>query len=392
MSSESRVKNIGLRGVTVADSAISFIDGDKGVLIYRGYRIEDLADHSSFMETAYLLLYGTLPTVDEVNTFSERVKAARGVPGFVIDAMKNFPSKAKPMDVLQSVVPMLAMEKEYDDTLDRELYLERAINLIAKMPSITAAWHRIRNNLEPLMPDASLGHAANFLWMLQGKKPDPATAKDLDVCLVLHADHTFNASTFAAREVVSTRAPICAGVAAGLGALSGRLHGGANAKVMDMLLELEHEKDVKGWVVDRIANGRKIMGFGHAIYKTGDPRAAYLKKMGSRLGEQTGQRWFELSQQVEDATLAEFGKQGKTTVLPNVDYMSAPVYYMMGIPMDIMTPIFAISRVAGWCAHIIEEQFADAQDKPALYRPKAEYVGEYCGLMGCEYTPPENRK
>lgn len=392
MSSKSRVKNIGLRGVTVADSAISFIDGDKGVLIYRGYRIEDLADHSSFMETAYLLLNGTLPTVDEVNIFSERVKAARELPGYVIDAMRSFPSNAKPMDVLQAVVPMFAMEKEYDDTLDRALYLERAINLIAKMPSVTATWHRIRNNLDPLMPDASLDHAANFLWMLQGKKPDPATAKDLDICLVLHADHTFNASTFAAREVVSTRASICAGVAAGLGALSGRLHGGANAKVMDMLLELEHEKDVKGWVIDRIANGRKIMGFGHAIYKTGDPRAAYLKKMGRRLGEQTGQRWFDLSQQVEEATLAEFAKQGKTTVLPNVDYMSAPVYYMMGIPMDIMTPIFAISRVAGWCAHIIEELFADAQDKPALYRPKAEYVGEYCGLMGCEYVPPEKRQ
>ncbi|PIE63732.1 MAG: citrate (Si)-synthase, partial [Desulfobacterales bacterium] len=277
MTSESQVKNIGLRGVAVADSAISFIDGDKGVLIYRGYRIEDLADQSSFMETAYLLLNGTLPTTDEVTLFSEQVKAAREVPGFVIDAMKGFPVSAKPMDVLQAVVPMLAMEFDYDDTLDRQLYVDRAINLIAKMPSITAAWHRIRNGLDPLLPDASLGHAANFLWMLKGEKPNQETAKDLDVCFVLHADHTFNASTFAAREVVSTRAPICAGVAAAIGALSGRLHGGANARVMAMLLELEQVDDVEGWVIDRIANDKKIMGFGHAIYRTGDPRAAYLK-------------------------------------------------------------------------------------------------------------------
>ncbi len=226
MDSESQVKNTGLRGVTVADSAISFIDGDKGVLIYRGYRIEDLADQSSFMETAYLLLNGVLPVTDEIEAFSRQVKAARELPGFVIDAMKGFPAGAKPMDVLQAVVPMLAMEQDYDDMLERELYIARAINLIAKMPTITAAWHRLRNGLAPLLPDASLGHAANFLWMLKGEKPDTATARDLDICLVLHADHTFNASTFAAREVVSTKAPICAGVAAGLGALSGSLHAG----------------------------------------------------------------------------------------------------------------------------------------------------------------------
>jgi citrate synthase len=228
--------------------------------------------------------------------------------------------------------------------------------------------------------------------MLQGKKPDAATAHDLDVCLVLHADHTFNASTFAAREVVSTRASLFAGVAAGLGALSGSLHGGANAKVMEMLLKLENEPDIEGWVKKQLSEGDRIMGMGHAIYKTGDPRAVYLKKMGQRLGEQTGGKWAAISQKIEETALAIFAERGKTTILPNVDFNSAPVYYLMGIPTDLMTPVFAISRVAGWCAHIIEEQFADAQGKPALYRPQAQYVGEYCGLMGCEYSPVDKRK
>ncbi|WP_028585714.1 citrate synthase [Desulfogranum mediterraneum] len=391
MSKEVHVKNIGLRGVTVADSAISFIDGEQGVLIYRGYRIEDLADHSTFMETAYLLLHGSLPTREEVAGFSEQVRAARELPDFLYACMKRWPVTAHPMDVLQAAVPLLAMADGQGEALDRDRYLANSIGLIAKLPTITAAWHRIRHGQEPLAPDDSLDHAANFLWMLQGEKPHPETAHDLDVCLILHADHTFNASTFAAREVVSTRASIYAGVTAALGALSGSLHGGANTRVMQMLLELEDEDDVAAWVHARLAQGKKVMGFGHAIYKTGDPRAAYLKKMGKRLGDHSGQNWFTLSQQVEDATLAEFRAKGKTTILPNVDFMSAPVYHMMGIPLDVMTPIFAFSRVAGWCSHIIEEQFADAQGKPALYRPKAEYVGEYCGLMGCEYSPPEER-
>lgn len=392
MVEEKRIKNIGLRGVTVADSAISFIDGEKGVLIYRGYRIEDLADRSSFMETAYLLLFGTLPTPEQVKAFSDDVKAVRALPSFVLDCMQKMPGDARPMDVLQAVVPMLAMAEHSDDTIDRDQYLVRSMKLIAQLPTVTAAWHRIRFGLDPIPPDDSLDHAENFLWMLQGKKPDPKTAHDLDVCLILHADHTFNASTFAAREVVSTRASIYAGVTAGLGALSGSLHGGANTRVMQMMLELEKEEDIEGWVQNRLDQGEKIMGFGHAIYKTGDPRATYLKKMGRRLGDKTGKRWFEISNRIEEKTLEEFAKKGKTTILPNVDYMSAPVYYMMGIPMDLMTAIFAMSRVAGWCAHIIEEQFADAQGKPALYRPKAEYVGEYCGLMGCEYIPPDKRK
>ncbi|MGE4558917.1 MAG: citrate/2-methylcitrate synthase [Desulfobulbus sp.] len=392
MSEEIRMKNTGLRGVTIADSAISFIDGEKGVLIYRGYRIEDLADRSSFMETAFLLLFGTLPSGEQLAGFTQQVKNMRTVPAYIIESMQLWPKDARPMDVLQATVPMLAMAEPHSDAMDRDLCLQRSIGLLARLPTLVAAWHRIRNGQPVLEPDPELDHAGNFLWMLLGRKPDSATAHDLDVCLILHADHTFNASTFAAREVVSTRASLYAGVAAGLGALSGSLHGGANAKVMEMLLKLENEPDIEGWVKKQLNEGDRIMGMGHAIYKTGDPRAVYLKKMGQRLGRQTGGKWAAISQKIEETALAIFTARGKTTILPNVDFNSAPVYYLMGIPTDLMTPVFAISRVAGWCAHIIEEQFADAQGKPALYRPQAQYVGEYCGLMGCEYSPMDTRK
>jgi len=386
------VKNTGLRGITVADTKISFIDAEKGVLIYRGYRIEELAERSTFAEVAYLLLNGSLPGAEELRKFEKEVTAARDVPTYVYFCMKDWPKGAKPMDVLQACVPVLAMADPELAEESREANVRMAIRLIARVPVVVAAWHRIRNGLEPLASDPSLSHTANFLWLLHGKRPDAKTARDLDVCLILHADHTFNASTFACREVVSTRAPMYAGIAAGIGALSGSLHGGANAEVMKMLLELESEKDIPGWVKARLDKGDRIMGMGHAVYKTMDPRARFLKDMAYRIGKKTGQsRWHELSTQIETAGLEEFKKRGKTEIQPNVDFFSAPVYHMMGIPRDLMTPIFAISRTAGWCSHIIEEKFAEAQEKPALYRPQAEYVGQYCGLMGCEYSPPEDR-
>jgi len=386
------VKNTGLRGVTVADTKISFIDGEKGILIYRGYRIEDLAKHSTFPEVAFLLLNGILPEKKALQDFEERITEARRVPDFVFESMKHLPGGARPMDVLQAAVPALAIGDGDIGDETREANVRMAVRLIARVPAVAAAWHRIRQGLDPLPPDESLSHAANFLWQLHGKKPDPEMARDLDVCLILHADHTFNASTFACREVVSTRAHMYAGVAAGVGALSGSLHGGANAEVMKMLLELEQETDIPGWVKGRIDQGERIMGMGHAVYKTMDPRARFLKDMAFRLGKKTGQsRWHELSTQIEEAGLKEFSSRGKSNIQPNVDFYSAPVYHIMGIPRDLMTPIFAISRVAGWCSHIIEEKFAEAQEKPALYRPQAEYVGEYCGLMGCEYEPPEKR-
>jgi citrate synthase len=392
MSETVRVKNIGLRGVTVADTKISFIDGAQGILIYRGYRIEELAERASFLETAFLLLHGALPTTSQLESFSLQVAAARELPGFIRDSLKRWPRSSHPMDVLQASVPLLAMADPELAVATREADAHKAIRLIARLPEVVAAWHRIRQGLEPLAADPDLPHAANFLWQLTGAKPDAEMAHDLDVCLILHADHTFNASTFACREVVSTQAHMYAGVAAGVGALAGALHGGANAQVMKMLLALEHETDIAAWVQTQLEQGRKIMGMGHAVYKTTDPRANFLKDMSRRLGKKLGQeRWYQLSSQIEATAVEEFNRRGKTTIRPNVDFYSAPVYHMMGIPGDLMTPIFAMSRIAGWCSHIIEEKYAEAQDKPALYRPAAEYVGHYCGEVGCTFQPVEAR-
>lgn len=382
------VKNIGLRGVAVADTKVSFIDGQKGILIYRGYRIEELAERSNFLETAHLLLNGYLPGPGELAAFEEDVKQARPLPGYLVDCLKRLPKDSEPMDVIQAAVPILATADPDLLGETREDNVRMAVRLIARIPAVTAAWNRIRNGLEPLPPDDTLPHAANFLWQLTGAKPDDQTALDLDTCLVLHADHTFNASTFACREVCSTRAHMYAAVAAGVGALSGSLHGGANTRVMRMLQALESEPDVTQWVKNRIDAGERIMGLGHAVYKTMDPRARYLKAMATRLGKSKGlEKWDHLSKLVEKTAVEEFDRRGKTEIRPNVDFYSAPVYHMMGIPADLFTPIFAISRIAGWCSHIIEEKFAEAQDKPMLYRPQAEYVGNYCGLMGCEYEP-----
>ncbi|MDD3472324.1 MAG: citrate/2-methylcitrate synthase, partial [Syntrophaceae bacterium] len=230
------IKNTGLRGITVADTKISFIDGIQGILIYRGYRIEELAEKSTFLETAYLLLNGELPSTQELSIFSRQVFESSALPKFVLDSLRTFPSNADPMDVLQASAPILAMDDPDLNGESREANERMATRLIARLPSVVAAWHRIRNGLEPLDPDPALSHAANFLWMLQGKRPDEQTARDLDCCLILHADHTFNASTFACREVCSTKAHMYAAVTAGIGALSGSLHGGANMRVMGMLL------------------------------------------------------------------------------------------------------------------------------------------------------------
>ncbi len=392
MAETVNVKNMGLRGVTVADTKISFIDGEKGVLIYRGYRIEQLAEESTFPEVAYLILNGHLPGKAELEAFEKKLKAARDIPGYIIDALKVFPKDSAPMDVLQAAVPMLAMDDPDLNGESREANENMAVRLISRLPVIVAAWHRIREGKHLLASDDKYSLAENFLWQLKGEKPDPEMAKDLDTCLILHADHTFNASTFACREVVSTRAHMYAGVTAGIGALSGSLHGGANQQVMKMLFALEKEKDIPGWIVKELDGGGRIMGMGHAVYKTMDPRAKFLKEMGKRLGEKTGNKiWHDLSMQIEKYGVEEFKKRSKDNIQPNVDFFSAPVYHIMGIPLDLMTPIFAMSRVSGWCGHIIEEKFAEAQGKPALYRPTAEYIGNYCGLTGCEYEALDER-
>ena len=393
MAETVNVKNMGLRGVTVADTKVSFIDGEKGILIYRGYRIEDLAEKSSFMEVSHLLLNGSLPSKGELEAFETQVVQARQVPEHIFACFAKWPKEAKPMDVLQAAIPMLAMVDPDLEEDTRDANARQAIRLLARLPGLVAGWHRIRQGLDPLPSDNTLSHGADFLWQLHGDVTDEDMARDLDTCLTLHADHTFNASTFACREVVSTRAHMYAGVTAGIGALSGSLHGGANTQVMAMLYELELEKDIPAWVKSQMESGKRIMGMGHAVYKTMDPRARFLKAMGSRLAKKTGQeRLHDLSTQIEEASLAAFKERGKTTLQPNVDFYSAPVYHMMGIPGDLMTPVFAMARVPGWCAHVIEEKFAEAQGKPALYRPRAEYVGQYCGLMGCTFEPMEGRE
>ena len=384
-------KNIGLRGIEVADTRISNIDGEKGKLIYRGYDIVELTNKSSFEETAYLLLYDNLPTKKQLREFNSKLIDARYIPKQMQKNMGNWRKDADPMDMLQAFVAALA--GYYDEEFsNKDASYDRAINLIAKVPTIVASWQRIRNNLDIIDPDPSLSHAANFLYMMSGKKPDSEVERIFDVCLILHADHTFNASTFTARQVASTRAHMYSASSAAIGALSGELHGGANTEVMKMLLEIGEIDKVAPWIKDNMAKGERIMGMGHAVYRTYDPRAQILKSMSKQLAEKTGDPWFAMTEAIEHATIAEMKTLKNKNIYPNVDLYSASIYYMLGIPVDLNTPIFAISRVSGWAAHIIEEKFAEAAPKPALYRPKAVYVGKYCGPQGCEYKELDLRE
>ena len=384
-------KNIGLRGIEVADTRISNIDGEKGKLIYRGYDILDLTKNSSFEETAYLLLHDELPTKEQLQEFKTKLVEARFVPKQMQANMGNWRKDADPMDMLQAFVSALA--GYYDEEFStKESSYDKAINLISKTATIVASWHRIRNGLPVIDPDPSLDHAGNFLYMMFGEKPDPEIEKIFDVCLILHADHTFNASTFTARQVASTRAHIYSAASAAIGALSGELHGGANYEVMKMLLEIGDVKKVEPWIKEKMGMGERIMGMGHAVYKTYDPRAQVLKELSRKLAEKTGDPWYEITEKVETTTITEMKERKGRDIYPNVDLYSASLYYMLKIPMDLNTPIFAVSRVVGWAAHIIEEKFAEAAPKPALYRPKAVYVGKYCGPEGCEYKTLDLRK
>jgi citrate synthase len=384
-------KNIGLRGIEVADTKISNIDGEKGKLIYRGFDILDLTKNSTFEETAYLLLYDNLPTKPQLNEFSTKMNEARYIPKQMQKNMANWRKDADPMDMLQAFIAALA--GYYDEEFsNKEASIDRAINLIAKVPTIVASWQRIRSDLEVVDPDPTLSHAANFLYMMSGKKPDPEVEKIFDICLILHADHTFNASTFTARQVASTRAHMYSATSAAIGALSGELHGGANTEVMKMLLEINEVPKVEVWVKESMKKGDRIMGMGHAVYRTYDPRAQVLKELSRKLAEKTKEPWFEITEKVESVTISEMKTQKDKDIYPNVDLYSASLYYMLKIPVDLNTPIFAISRVVGWASHIIEEKFAEAAPKPALYRPKATYVGKYCGPEGCEYKTLDLRK
>jgi citrate synthase len=385
-------RNIGLRNIEVADTKICSIDGNNGKLIYRGYDILDLVNHSTFEETSYLLLLGELPRNGQLSDFSRRLREARCLPQELLASMDNRLRTARPMDVLQSIVCELA---DYDPDLDndtKEANINRAINLISKIPTIVAAWERIRNNKEIVTPHSEENHASNFLYMLSGTKPHPKEAKIFDICLILHAEHSFNASTFAAREIASTRAHMYSCIGGAIGALSGELHGGANVQVMKMLLEINDPSNVERWVKNRLGTGGRIMGMGHAVYKTTDPRSEVLSRLSKILSTRKKTPWYEITEKVERITQQHMMDVRKQAIYPNVDLYSAALYHDMNIPTDLNTPIFAISRIAGWSSHVIEEKFAEAAPKPALYRPKALYVGRYCGPMGCEYTPLADRE
>ncbi len=390
--SVSTTKDTGLREVIVADTAISLIDGARGELSYRGYDIHDLATYSSNEEVAYLLLCGVLPTARELEEFSRALATQRNLPSVIVGILERLPSAAQSMNVLQATTALLAdfdSEKHKDS---EDANLKRAAQLIAMLPTVVAVWDRIRKGLSPIEPNLKLSRAANFLYMLTGKVPDEQTVRDFDACLVLHAEHAFNASTFTARVVASTRAHMFAAVSAAIGSLSGELHGGANTQVMKNLIEIGDPAKVEDWVRSKLDNHERIMGMGHAVYKTLDPRADLLKHIAEKLAKKTSEpKWYLITREIENVTQREFRKRKGGDIYANVDLYSASVYHMLGIPEELFTPIFAIARVLGWTSHIIEEKFPKPPIKPELYRPKAQYQGNYCGPIGCKYIPLPER-
>jgi citrate synthase len=386
------ILNTGLRGFTIASSRVSDVDGDIGKIIYRGYLIQDLAGKASFEEIIYLLLYERLPNKDELNQFKAQLSRERAIPSEMIAALKTRPKDALPMDILQASVSLLAHHDSDVKEHSRDAAERMGLKLIAKFPTIMAAWDRIRNNKEPIEPSPDLGHAANFLYMLSGQVPDDEVSHFFDVCLVLHAEHTFNASTFAAREVASTRAHVYAATSAAVGSLAGELHGGANVRVMEMLLKIGSVDAVEDYINQELDAGRVIFGLGHAVYKVDDPRAHILAPMSKIMGERTAQtQWYEMSITLEKKAKEAFKKRKSIEIFTNVDFYSASLYYSMGIPMDFFTPVFALARISGWVAHILEEQFAGAAEKPVLYRPESQYIGNYCGPDVCEFVPLDQR-
>jgi citrate synthase len=386
------VLNTGLRGVTIASTKISDVKGAEGKLVYRGYRVKDLAGKISFEEVVYLLLFERLPGKEELAGFKQQIADQRAVPEEILTAMKAMPKDSLPMDVLQAAVPMMANHDPDIRKTDIDSTTRMAVRLTARFATIVAAWDRIRNGKDPVAPDPGLSQAANFLYMLNGEVPDDELAGFMDTGLVLHAEHSFNASTFAAREVASTKAHIYAAVAAAVGSLSGPLHGGANTRVMQMLLEIGEVDKVDDFVTNILDTGGVIMGLGHAVYQVDDPRARILEPMSLSLGKRAGDtRWYDLSKALEVKGKAAFKEKKGRDIFVNVDFYSASLYYYMGIAVDLFSPIFAISRIAGWSAHVIEEQFGGAAAKPTLYRPESDYVGEYCGPDECAFVPMDQR-
>jgi citrate synthase len=355
----------GLEGVVAAESSIGDVDGINGVLIYQGLNIHDLAEHATFEEVVYLLWHGRLPKREELEALRRELAAEMTLPEEVVELIRRFPRDAEPMDSLRTAVSALAFYDAGARDLSREGALRTATKLTAQFPVVVTAIDRIRNGKEPVAPKAELNLAANFLYMLKGELPSEREARIFDVCLILHADHELNASTFTARVVAGTLADMYGAVTGAIAALSGPLHGGANTNVMKMLLEIEDPARAEEWLRDALAQKKKIMGFGHRVYKTEDPRSVWLRQFSKEMGEAKGEtRWNEILERLREVMFRD------KKLYPNVDYYSGSAYYLMGIPLDLFTPIFAVSRISGWTGHILE-QYANNR----LIRPRADYVG-----------------
>ncbi|MCS7167697.1 MAG: citrate synthase [Gemmatales bacterium] len=370
----------GLEGVPVAESAISFIDGKRARLSYRGYAVEELARKSCYEEVAWLLLRGELPTQRELADFDRQLRSHRRIKYRLRDLLKCLPETGHPMGALQAAVAALGMFYPARDVSHAPTNWESVIRILAKMPTIVAAFHRLRNGDDDLPPRDDLDHAGNFYWMLFEREPSPAIRKVLDACFILHAEHTMNASTFAGRVAASTLADPYTVVSAAIGALTGPLHGGANEQVLDMLEEIGSVENVRPWLKEALAKKRKIMGFGHRVYKVKDPRATVLQELAEHLFAETGRpKLYDVALELERAAAEELGPKG---IYPNVDFYSGIIYMSLGIPKDLFTPIFAISRVAGWLAHWLEQL-----QNNRIFRPEQIYVGK----PDRAYVPLEER-
>jgi citrate synthase len=369
----------GLEGIVAANSGICWIDGDAGVLAYRGIDIHELAEKSTFEETTYLLWQGKLPAKPELDEFTKKLAAARTLPPAILDLLKSFPKTATPMEVLRTAVSALSFYDKDEKAVDHDSNIRKSFDLTAQIPMLVAAFDRIRKGKDLVTPDASLSHAGNFLWLLNGEKPSETATRAFDMALVLHADHELNASTFAARVIAATLSDVHSAITGAIGALKGPLHGGANEAVMRMLFAIDKAgADPTAYVKDMLAQKKKVSGFGHRVYHTEDPRATHLRKMSEDLGRSANKaKWYEMSRAIE-----LFVKDEKK-LNANVDFYSASTYTTLGIDIDLFTPIFAISRISGWAAHVIEQL-----DDNRLIRPRAEYIGpEY----PAEYVAIEKR-
>ncbi len=370
----------GLEGIPAAQSSISYVDGQKGILEYRGIRIEELAEKSTFLETAYLLMWGELPTQEELKEFEHEILFHRRIKYRIRDMMKCFPESGHPMDALQASAAALGLFYSRRD-LHNPVYIRNsAVRLIATIPTMVAAFQLMREGNDPVKPRDDLGYAANFLYMLNEKEPDPLAAKIFDICLILHVEHTMNASTFSARVTASTLTDPYAVVASAVGTLGGPLHGGANEEVIQMLEEIGSVENVVPYVDNLLKNKAKIMGFGHRVYKVKDPRATILQGLAEQLFEKFGyDEYYEIAVEMERVVSEKLGGKG---IYPNVDFYSGLVYRKMGIPTDLFTPVFAIARVAGWLAHW-KEQLVENR----IFRPTQIYNGRH----EIAYTPIDQR-